>query len=118
MIKESGTLVIGVEHGGKVHKDFEMRPQLVKDSIDAMEDERAQTNQSYLGLVILSKQVTRLGDIPKEEITPEVFMEMHDIDLAEIHAASGRLAARLESFRAGGAGQQEGGTGDGEAGVR
>lgn len=118
MITESGMLVVGVEHGGKLHKDFELRPQLVRDSVDAMEEERAQTNQTYLGLVILTKQITRLGDIPKEEITPDLLMEMHDIDLAEINAASRRLAKRLESFREAGGGQPQSGTGDGEAGVQ
>lgn len=99
MITEKGTLSIGVEYEGKTHKDFELRPQIVKDSIDAIEDDRARKNDSYLGLCVLAKQITRLGDIPKEKITADLLMNMYETDLAVISEAARRLQKRLQSFR-------------------
>lgn len=118
MMTETDTLVVGVEHDGITHLNFELRPQLVKDSIEAVEDERAQKNESYLGLAVLSKQVIRLGNIPQDQITPELFMGMYDVDLARIAAASERLQKRLISFRGEGKGLPEDGTGPGKTGVQ
>ena len=117
MITEKCTLPIGVEYDGKVHRDVEIRPSLVRDSIDAVEDARAQTNESYLGLVILSKQITRLGAIPVNKITPDLLLNMYDVDLAVVNSASERLKKRLQSFRSSDAGQTQGSAGDGEIGV-
>ncbi len=99
MITEKGTLIVGVEYAGKAHKEFELRPQLVRDSVDAIEDDRAERNESYFGLCVLSKQIVKLGDIPKEKITTELLMDMHEVDLAAISDASRRLQKRLQSFR-------------------
>jgi hypothetical protein len=102
ILTEKGTLPVGVEHNGKLHRDFELRPQKVSDSIDALdEDERARKNDSYLGVVIVSKQLVKLGDIPKEAITPELVMDMCDVDMEEINDAMKRLKTRLLSFRKG-----------------
>jgi hypothetical protein len=117
MITEQGTLPIGIEYKGKVHKEFTIRPQFVRDSVDAVEDERAQKNDSYLGLIVLSKQIEKLGDIPKESITPDLLMDMYDCDLAEMHAALGRLTKRLLSFRKKGKRSEDSGSRDGKAGV-
>ncbi len=99
MITEKGTLIIGVEYEGKTHKEFELRPQLVSDSVDAVEDDRAKRNDSYLGLCILAKQIVKLGDIPKEKINAEMLMNMYETDLAVISDAARRLQKRLQSFR-------------------
>jgi len=100
ILTEKGTLPIGVEYEGKVHRDFELRPQKVSDSIDALdEDERARKNDSYLGVVVVSKQLVKLGDIPKEAITPDLVMDMCDVDMEEINDALKRLKTNLLSFR-------------------
>lgn len=99
MITEKGTLIVGVDHNGMLHKDFILRPQLVSDSVDAVEDERARSNASYLGLCAISRQLQKLGDIPKEKITPELLMGMYEVDLAVISEASRRLQKKQRSFR-------------------
>lgn len=99
MITEKGQLIVGIEFKGKVHTDFELRPQIVADSVDAVEDERAQRNESYLGLIVLSKQLIKLGEIPVDQITAQLLMGLCDIDMAEINAGLGRLQKRLKSFR-------------------
>lgn len=99
MITEKGTLAIGIEHGGKTHKEFVLKPQMVRDSIEAIENERARRNESYLGLCILEKQLEKLGDIPRKEVTPELLMDMYEVDLAIVSEASRRLQKRQRSFR-------------------
>lgn len=94
-----GTLFVGVEHGGKVHRDFELRPQLVRDSVEAMEDEKARRNDAYLGVVVMSKTIVSLGEIPKEEITPAMIMSLTELDSHELLKAKGVLESRMGSFR-------------------
>lgn len=100
MITEKGTLIIGVKIAGKIHKEFELRPALVRDSIEAVEeDARAVQNESYMGLCLIAKQLLQLGDIAKKEITPAMLMDMNEIDMAEITEANRRLQKRLRRFR-------------------
>jgi len=99
MITEKGTLIVGVEYDGKRHKEFTLRPQLVRDSIEAMEDDRARTNESYLGLIVLSKQLVCVGDIPPDKISPAILMDMHATDMEVVNDALRRLQERLKSFR-------------------
>lgn len=99
MVTEQGTLPVGVERDGVIHKDFEVRPRLVRDSVDTMDDPRALTNESYAGLCILSRQIVRLGAIPKEEITPALLLDMYEEDLGELYRAAEEVARRLKTFR-------------------
>lgn len=99
MMTTKGTLMIGIEYNGKTHTDFVLRPQIVRDSIEAVENERAQHNESYLGLCILSKQILSIGDIPEKDITPELLMDMYEVDLSIITEASRRLQKQQRTFR-------------------
>jgi len=117
MIREQGSLLIGVEYDGRLHADFTIRPQLVRDSIEALSDERAANDQRYLGVSILAKQIEKLGDIPKEQITADLLMNMYNDDFTLLVEADRRLEARLRSFRESGASVQEDGAGNAEDGV-
>ncbi len=105
MLTEKGTLLIGVEFEGETHKDFEIREQLVADSIAIYDDperaERASRNLAYAGVCILTGQLVSLGGIPKEALTPELILGMTDDDFEEIKAADKRLTERRGSFRDG-----------------
>lgn len=99
MITEKGQLPVGVEYNGKTHKEFAMRPQKVRDSVEALEDQRAAKNDAYFGICIIAKQIEKLGDVPKKEITPELLLDMYDEDIKAVYAAKERLAEKLKSFR-------------------
>jgi hypothetical protein len=99
MITEKGKLLMGVEHGGRVHRDFELRPQLVRDSVEAMEEDRARLNDAYCGVCIMAKTILSLGDIPKSEITPDLVMSLTEVDSEALVRAKGVLEGRLRSFR-------------------
>lgn len=99
MITEKGTLIVGVEFDGKAHKEFELKPQLVRDSVEAMEDPKAVKNDGYFGVCLLAKQVVRLGGIPSEKITTELLMNLTEIDFKVMTEVKGALENRLYSFR-------------------
>lgn len=102
MITEKGELVVGVEHKGVVHRAFTIRPQTVGDSVEVMEGphaDRAKTNDSFFGVCIIARQILSIGDIPRELITPELVMDLTEIDYRELEKAREALARRLMSFR-------------------
>jgi len=99
MITEKGKLPVGIEFNGTVHRDYELRPQQVKDSVAAYEDPRAVKNDVFFGVSVLALQIVNLGTIPKEEITSGLLMEMYEGDLKELHGARERVEEKLRSFR-------------------
>ncbi len=102
MLTEKGTLPIGVEKDGQVHKDFEIREQTIADTI-AVYDEpdiavRAEKNSAYLGLCILAGQVLSIGEIPEHEVTPDLLLGLTPADFNALSAAAARLEERRKSF--------------------
>jgi len=112
--KETGTLPVGVEVDGKLHREFTLRPRLVRDSVEAQEIARAQTNDSYRGAVLIAAQLEKLGDLPREKITTELLLELFDVDMGEILKANARLEVRLATFRGQTAGAAQAASGAGE----
>jgi phage FluMu protein gp41 len=112
-IKETGFLPIGVEVAGVVHREFTLRPRLVRDSVDSFE-ECVQANDAYRGVALTARQIDRLGTLPIEAINTNLLLNMYDADLAEIMAAAGRLESRLLTFRDAPAGQPQAASGVGE----
>lgn len=112
--KEIGMLPIGIEVDGKVHRDFTLRPRLVRDSVEVMEDPRAQTNDAYRGVALIACQVEHLGDLPAAKIDTELFLSMYDSDMATIMEAASRLEGRLTSFRGESEGAAPGASGTAE----
>jgi hypothetical protein len=94
-----GVLPAGIEVGGVVHRDFELRPQLVRDSIEGLQDARANDNPSYLGLVMLASQIISLGSLPKESINAELLMDAYELDMQELMGGAAQLRERLKTFR-------------------
>jgi len=100
---ENGTLPCGVEYDGRIHRDYEIREQRVRDMVAVYDDPkvaiRAENNATFLGLCILAGQIVKLGTIPKEAITPELLLDMAQVDCNELSEASKRLEERRKTFR-------------------
>lgn len=94
-----GTLPVGIEVDGVVHRDFELRPQLVRDSVEGAQDAKAVENSSYFGLVILASQILSLGTLPKEAINAELLMDAYELDMKALMGAAAQLQKRLITFR-------------------
>jgi hypothetical protein len=114
MITEKGTLPIGVEIDGKTHRDFEVRLRLVGDSIEALKDPIARDDDFYFGVALLARQMVKMGDLPAEEITPNLILGMYEVDVNEIRQAERRLDSRLKSFRSESDRGEEGASGPAE----
>ena len=101
-LTEKGVLPIGVEYQGAMHREFELRPLKMKDSFNIKNRpyaEKAQENSEYMGLCMFAARLEKLGDIPKEAITPELLLEAYDDDMAVIMAADERIKKNLKSLK-------------------
>ena len=68
-----------VDKNGNVHKEGVMRLATAKDEILPLQDYRVQNNRAYLVIILLSRVVTKLGDL--ESINPGVIENLYSTDL-------------------------------------
>jgi hypothetical protein len=65
---------------GTTHREGRMRLANAYDEIVPMKDPRVQVNPGYLVIILLSRVITRLGDLP--HINPKVIEGLFSADLA------------------------------------
>ncbi|MCB9728366.1 MAG: phage tail assembly protein [Deltaproteobacteria bacterium] len=69
-----------VDSDGNVHRKGVMRLATAKDEIVPLQDYRVQNNRAYLVIILLSRVITKLGDL--RSINPSVIEELFSTDLA------------------------------------
>lgn len=69
-----------VDKDGNLHRNGVMRLANAKDEIAPLQDPRVQRNQAYLAVILLSRVVTRLGDV--RDINPGIVENLFSADLA------------------------------------
>ena len=69
-----------VDSEGNCHRQGVMRMSTAFDEIAPLKDPRVQVNPGYLVIILLSRVITRLGDL--EHINPKVIEELFSADLA------------------------------------
>jgi len=69
-----------VDAGGAVHRDGVMRLATARDEILPLQDYRVQSNRAYLVIVLLSRVMTKLGDL--QMITVDTIENLFSTDLA------------------------------------
>jgi len=69
-----------VDQEGNLHKQGTMRLATAADEIFPLKDPRVQANQAYLVIILLSRVITRLGDVVN--INPLVIEGLFSADLA------------------------------------
>lgn len=103
MLTETGTLPIGIEYDGSVHRDYEIREEIVADGIEIFDDPetagRAEKNRAYMGICVLAKQIVKIGKIPKDAITPAMLLTCNVPDVSELQQAAQRLEEKRRTFR-------------------
>ncbi len=100
MLTEKRTLPIGVEFGGRRHRELEIRPRLVADMLDALEQSpRAEKDTRYYNLCMTACQILRLGEIPREQITGELLLTMYEADFDALAEAEEAIRVRVDGFR-------------------
>jgi hypothetical protein len=69
-----------VDSSGTVHREGVMRLATARDEIAPLRDPRVRDNQAYLTVLLLSRVITRLGDLPA--MSESVIEGMFATDLA------------------------------------
>jgi hypothetical protein len=69
-----------VDQHGTLHRTGTMRLACARDEIEPLRDPRVRENEAFLTVVVLSRVVTRLGDV--EQVTPKVVEGLFAGDLA------------------------------------
>jgi hypothetical protein len=71
-----------VDPSGTVHKRGAMRLATARDELAPMHDDRVRANPAYLTVVLLSRVITRLGNLVDDEIRSTVIEDLFASDLA------------------------------------
>ena len=69
-----------IDRDGNLHRTGIMRLANAKDEILPLQDPRVQRNEAYLIVILLSRVITRLGDVP--DVNPGVIENLFASDLA------------------------------------
>lgn len=78
-----------VDETGTLHKEGSMRLATAADEILPMKDPRVQQNPAYLTVILLSRVVTKLGDL--KMITPKVIEGLFAADLSYLQEMYTRI---------------------------
>ena len=69
-----------VDSAGNLHREGVMRLATALDEVEPLQDERTRNNEAYLSILLLSRVITRLGEI--ETVTPSVIESLFASDFA------------------------------------
>lgn len=69
-----------IDKDGNLHRQGIMRLASAKDEIAPLQDPRVQRNQAYLSVILLSRVVTRLGEL--RDVNPAIIENLFSADLA------------------------------------
>ncbi len=104
MITVKGKLLHGVAVDGATHVDFEMREAKIRDVIlasdkliNAGEDA---TSNLVARIYTAAEQLEKLGDLPKEQITGELLMNLSEDDIFPLIDAQDDLKKKRSNAKA------------------
>ena len=78
-----------VDAGGGVHREGTMRLATARDEIEPLRDIEVRHNEAYLTVLLLSRTVTRLGEL--ETVTPEVVEGLYASDFDHLQRLYERI---------------------------
>jgi len=78
-----------IDEEGSVHRDGIMRLANARDEIAPLSDPKVRENKAYLVILILSRVITKLGNI--SEVTPEVVERFFSADLSYFSPEMGEI---------------------------
>ena len=68
------------DSNGQMHREGKMRLAETIDEIQSIDDPRVQVNEAYLPVILFSRVVTQLGNLPA--VTPEIIEKLYVTDFA------------------------------------
>ncbi|SRR6266446_311652 len=78
-----------IDAGGSLHRQGIMRLASAKDEIAPLEDPRVRRNEAFLLVILLSRVITRLGDV--RDINPGVIEKLFAADLSYLQDFYNRI---------------------------
>ncbi len=78
-----------VDASGSVHREGTMRLATARDEIEAVRDPEVRQNEAYLTVLLLSRVVTKVGEVP--EVTPGLIEELYAADFDHLQRLYERL---------------------------
>jgi hypothetical protein len=71
-----------IDSFGTIHRQGLMRMATAQDEIESLNDPRVQGNEAYLPVILLSRVILQLGNLPK--ITPQIIEKLFAADFASL----------------------------------
>ncbi len=87
-----------VDRDGTLHRTGVMRLANAKDEILPLQDPRVQRNEAYLSVILLSRVITKLGDL--RDINPGVIENLFASDLAYLQTLYNEINTNGKTARA------------------
>ena len=78
-----------IDADGNLHREGIMRLANAKDEIMPLEDPRVQRNEAYLLIILLSRVITKLGEL--QTINPKIIENLFASDLAYLQDLYNRI---------------------------
>ncbi len=78
-----------VDEAGTLHREGTMRLATAADEILPMKDPRVQQNPSYLTVILLSRVVSRLGNL--QMVTPKIIESLFTADFTHLQEMYNRI---------------------------
>ena len=84
-----------VDGAGTLHREGTMRLATARDEIEPLRDPEVRRNEAYLSVLLLSRTVTRIGEVT--EITPELIEGLYAADFDHLQRLYERVNTDGES---------------------
>lgn len=78
-----------VDQHGNLHRDGVMRLASAADEIAPLQDPRVQRNEAYLSIILLSRVIQKLGDLP--DVNPSIVEKMFAADVSYLQELYERI---------------------------
>lgn len=78
-----------VDAEGRLHQEGTMRLATAKDEVAPLQDHRVKNNPGYLAVILLSRVVTRLGELP--QVYPQLIEDLPVADFAYLQTLYRRI---------------------------
>ena len=69
-----------IDAHGNLHRQGTMRLATALDEVEPLQDARVRVNEAYLSILLLSRVITRLGDI--SQVNPAIVEKLFSADMA------------------------------------
>jgi hypothetical protein len=78
-----------MDEDGMLHQEGVMRLATAGDEILPLKDPRVQSNPAYLSVIVLSRVVTKLGDLP--DVNPRIIENLYASDVSYLQSLYQRV---------------------------